>query len=61
MKSQNLELMEKDPKIWKGPIYFCKEDSRVFVAKKYPGIGWTLNFGNPIAFLIFVVIIVLPI
>jgi uncharacterized membrane protein len=28
-------------------IYFSKRDSRVWVPKRVPGFGWTLNLGNP--------------
>ncbi len=28
-------------------IYFSKRDSRVWVPKRIPSFGWTLNLGNP--------------
>jgi Predicted membrane protein len=42
-------------------LYFNKEDSNIFIPKAY-GIGWTINWANPIALglslaLIFFVII----
>lgn len=36
---------------WKGGIfYFNKNDPSIFVEKRF-GIGWTINFANPIAYL----------
>jgi uncharacterized membrane protein len=57
-ENQNHDLMSKDPLNWKGPIYLNKKDSRIIVPKKYPGIGWTLNFGNIFALIIFILFIV---
>ena len=35
---------------WAGPdwmaIYFCKRDTRTWVPKKLPWMGWTLNLGR---------------
>lgn len=28
-------------------VYFSKKDSRVWVPKRAPGIGWTINMGHP--------------
>lgn len=37
---------------WKlGVIYVNKEDPSIFVEKRF-GVGWTINFGNPIGYLI---------
>jgi uncharacterized membrane protein len=37
---------------WKlGLFYYNPGDKRIFVPKRY-GIGWTLNFGNIISFVI---------
>jgi uncharacterized membrane protein len=30
-------------------IYFSKRDTRVWVPKRVPAFGWTLNLGNPVA------------
>jgi uncharacterized membrane protein len=41
----------KDPKNWKlGIFYFNKNDKRVFIDKRNPNYGTTLNFGNPKAY-----------
>lgn len=40
---------------WKGGlVYFNRRDPSIFVEKRF-GVGWTLNFGNPIGFLIVLV------
>ncbi|MCB5239494.1 DUF5808 domain-containing protein [Niallia circulans] len=37
---------------WKGGLfYFNKNDPSIFVEKRF-GIGWTLNFANPIGYVI---------
>ena len=41
------------PKGWNGVIYSNREDPRIFVPK-LAGIGYTLNFGNPRAWLVLV-------
>ena len=28
-------------------VYFSKQDSRTWVPKRAPGLGWTLNLGHP--------------
>lgn len=41
----------RDSSNWTGPgwlsVYFSKRDSRVWVPKRIPGLGWTLNLGRP--------------
>ena len=55
----------KNPENWTGPkwlsVYFSKRDSRVWVPKQIPGLGWTSNLGRPggVAWL-FAVIVALP-
>ncbi|MFJ7726844.1 DUF1648 domain-containing protein [Neobacillus sp. NPDC097160] len=40
---------------WKGGLfYFNKNDPSIFVEKRF-GIGWTLNFANPIGYLVVIV------
>ncbi len=40
-----------NPDNWTGPgwlsVYFSKRDSRVWVPKRAPGLGWTINLGRP--------------
>ncbi|MEW2502231.1 DUF5808 domain-containing protein [Amycolatopsis sp. NPDC047767] len=46
-----------DDRFWKGGLlYVNRADHAVFVPKRF-GIGWTLNFGNPVAISGFVVLI----
>ncbi|MER2088830.1 MAG: DUF5808 domain-containing protein [Sporosarcina sp.] len=41
-----------EDKYWKGGIYYLnKNDPSIFVEKRF-GVGWTINFGNPIGYLI---------
>ncbi|RZJ71000.1 MAG: hypothetical protein EOO47_23130 [Flavobacterium sp.] len=38
---------------WKlGLFYFNKKDSRLFVPKRIKILGWTLNFANPLSYLV---------
>lgn len=44
-----------DDQYWKGGIfYFNSNDPSIFVEKRF-GIGWTLNFANPLGYLIVLV------
>lgn len=44
---------------WRGGLfYFNKNDPSIFVEKRF-GVGWTLNFANPIGYLICLVPIIL--
>jgi uncharacterized membrane protein len=44
-----------DDSHWKGGLfYFNRSDPSIFVEKRF-GVGWTLNFGNPIGYLIVIV------
>jgi uncharacterized membrane protein len=40
----------KNPDHWAGPamlsVYFCKSDTRTWVPKRIPALGWTLNLGR---------------
>lgn len=40
-----------DPVNWSGPswtaVYFSKHDTRTWVPKAVPGMGWTINLGQP--------------
>jgi hypothetical protein len=41
----------RNPQNWTGPkwlsVYFSKRDSRAWVPKQMPSLGWTVNLGNP--------------
>jgi uncharacterized membrane protein len=48
-----------DDQYWKGGLfYFNKNDPSVFVEKRF-GIGYTINFANPIGYFILILPIVL--
>ena len=55
MTQQQLEdEMDKDPKNWRwGCFYYNPQDERLFVPKKNPAFGSTINCANPKAYLIF--------
>ncbi|WP_438311377.1 DUF1648 domain-containing protein [Sporosarcina sp. FA9] len=41
-----------DDQFWKaGVFYFNKDDPSIFVEKRF-GVGWTLNFGHPVGYLV---------
>lgn len=44
---------------WYGVFYFNRKDSRIIVPKRFRGLGWTLNFGNPYTYILIAVIILL--
>lgn len=37
----------QNPDNWSGGFYFSKRDSRTWVPKKIPAMGWTINIGTP--------------
>lgn len=42
---------------WKlGFFYFNKEDKRLFPPKRF-GLGWTVNFANPLSIIAFLIIL----
>ena len=54
-----------NPDNWSGhkllSVYFSKKDSRTWVPKQIPAMGWTINLGRPAGLVwLFVVIIGLP-
>ena len=52
--------MNNDPANWTwNIIYFNPKDKRLFVPKRIPIMGMTLNFANPNSFLIATILIIL--
>ncbi|MHB1708814.1 MAG: DUF1648 domain-containing protein [Thermoplasmataceae archaeon] len=50
-----------DDGLWKGGIfYFNRTDHSFLVAKRF-GLGWTLNFGNPVTWVVLWGILMIPI
>ncbi len=56
MYSQELKnKWQDDPKNWKlGIFYFNKEDKRLVISKRLNLFGWTLNFANPLSYIIMI-------
>ena len=49
---ETLDAWHDDPANWKlGIIYFNPLDKRIFPPKRMKGMGWTINFANPISIL----------
>lgn len=55
-EKQSMTQAERNRAEWENPanwsdslvgIYFSKRDSRVWVPKRRPGFGWTINMGHP--------------
>lgn len=58
-KNTKDEINIEDDKYWKlGLFYFNKEDPSIFIEKRF-GIGFTVNFANPISILIIVVFLLI--
>ncbi|MBU1012782.1 MAG: DUF1648 domain-containing protein, partial [Bacteroidetes bacterium] len=51
------ESRNSDP--WIGLFYVNSRDKRVLVPKRTPGMGWTLNFGNPYAYILLIAIVLI--
>ncbi len=49
-----------DPSNWKlGIFYYNKADKRIFPPKRIRGLGWTINFANPLSYLAMIGLIVM--
>jgi len=59
MKKNMIDSISDKLTYWNGGFYSNDKDSRILVPKSAPGIGWTLNFGNPKAVRLFIIILVL--
>lgn len=57
---KTIDLWHKDPKNWKfGIFYFNKRDKRIVLPKRLKLLGWTINFANPVSYLILLAAIML--
>jgi uncharacterized membrane protein len=52
-----LDSMAKNPSNWRGILYFNRKDPRLVVQKQFPPLGWTLNFANPLTYLMIISIV----
>ena len=59
LEQQIYENMVKDPRNWKGMVYFNKKDPRLIVRKIYPLRGWTFNFASNYSIITLAAIIIL--
>ncbi len=51
---ETYDKWHSDPDNWKmGVFYYNKEDKRLFPPKRISGMGWTINFANPMSILAF--------
>ncbi len=54
------EQQDQNPDNWKyGIFYFNQNDKRLFVPKRNPAFGITVNFANPYSYLLFVLLIIM--
>jgi uncharacterized membrane protein len=59
MKKSMIDSISDKLTYWNGGFYSNDKDSRILVPKSRPGMGWTLNFGNPKAVRLFMTILIL--
>jgi uncharacterized membrane protein len=49
---ETLNAWHNDPANWKlGIFYYNKLDKRILPPKRIQGMGWTVNFANPVSYL----------
>ena len=62
VRDENTGMVNRnDDRYWKaGTIYYNRNDPSILVAKRF-GVGWTLNFGHPISWLVLSCLLALPI
>lgn len=54
------DQMNQDPRNYKYSfLYWNKWDKRIIVPKRIPALGWTLNFANPVTYIILIVFVLL--
>jgi hypothetical protein len=51
MTREELDRLWADPANWTMLFYRCPEDPRIFVPKRRPWFGWTVNFGHSLGWL----------
>jgi len=58
-KKEKQAAMHRNPNNWKGPFYVNVEDSRIFVPKSKPKMGFTINLGNKWSYFMMACIVIL--
>jgi len=54
-----MDHFNKKSSPWKfGIFYYNKEDKRLFPPKRL-GLGWTVNFANPLSVIVFLLILII--
>ena len=57
---ETLDAWHDDPANWRmGIFYYNKLDKRILPPKRIRGMGWTVNFANPVSYLTFLGFIIL--
>ena len=59
MKKNIVESIGDKLTYWNGGFHSKKNDPGILVPKSSPGIGWTINFGNPKAVKLLILTILL--
>lgn len=56
------DFEHEKPENWKwGVFYYNPRDYRFIVPKRNPIMGWTFNFAHPVSYVVFLLIILIPI
>lgn len=60
MRKPDYDALWRDPKNWKwAGIYYNPQDDRIFVPKRIPWMGATINFGHKLWLLAFSPILII--
>jgi uncharacterized membrane protein len=55
---ETFQAWHDDPANWRmGVFYYNKKDKRIFPPKRIQGLGWTINFANPVSIVVILGII----
>ena len=58
---EQLAQWHNNPSNWKwGVFYYNAEDPRIWLPKRVPIMGWTLNFAHKTAYLWILILLLLP-
>ena len=62
LNHQQNNSSNNDPDNWfLGVFYFNKADKRLLSPKRFPFMGWTINFANPLSVLFLISLVLLVI
>ncbi len=45
-RSDNLDVLWRDPKSWRGMMYYCPDDPRLIVPMRLRWTGYSMNFAH---------------